>query len=68
MKKTSLLSVLGSGGHTTEMLKMVESLDSKKYHKTFIHANTDSMSARKLLLQPHQDYQVSLNCELTYSK
>merc|ERR1711860_184317 len=49
----------GSGGHTTEMLTLVESLDQDKYHRTFLHANTDSMSAKKLTMLPSQDFQVS---------
>ena len=57
-KPVSLLSVLGSGGHTTEMLKLVESLDQDNYQKTFLHANTDSISAKKLLLLSSQDFQV----------
>ena len=57
-KPVSLLSVLGSGGHTTEMLTLVESLDQDKYHRTFLHANTDSMSAKKLTMLPSQDFQV----------
>ena len=59
--KFSVLSVLGSGGHTTEMLKMVEGLDSKHYSKTFVHANTDTMSARKLLALSSKDFQVRLS-------
>ena len=53
-KALSLLSVLGSGGHTTEMLALVESLDHDKYRRTFVHANTDSMSAKKLAMLPSQ--------------
>ena len=63
-KSPSLLAVLGSGGHTTEMLKMVESLDCENYRKTFVHANTDSMSAKKLLALPTKDFRVRILHEL----
>ena len=63
-KPVSLLSVLGSGGHTTEMLKLVESLDQDNYQKTFLHANTDSISAKKLMLLSSQDFQVIFDSPL----
>ena len=65
-KKISVLAVLGSGGHTTEMLKMVEGLDRNHYSKTFVHANTDTMSARKLLTLLPQDFQVRLLFQLIF--
>ena len=46
---TSLVAVLGSGGHTTEMLKLVGALSSREYNpRTFVYANTDDMSPEKL--------------------
>ena len=41
--------VLGSGGHTTEILKLVKTLDKDKYYPRFyLHAKTDEMSKKKL--------------------
>ncbi|XP_063974921.1 UDP-N-acetylglucosamine transferase subunit ALG14 homolog [Diachasmimorpha longicaudata] len=43
------LIVLGSGGHTTEMLRIVRHLDISKYTpRVYIHAQTDEMSPVKL--------------------
>jgi len=43
-----LLVVLGSGGHTAEMLRLVESLDFKKYvHRTYVISSGDSLSEGK---------------------
>merc|ERR1719376_1450939 len=40
--------VLGSGGHTTEMLRLVSALDPKKYTpKTLVVADTDQFSLDK---------------------
>ena len=45
----STMIVLGSGGHTTEMLRMVESLDRDAYSpRTYVCADTDRMSSSKL--------------------
>ena len=65
-KALSLLSVLGSGGHTTEMLALVESLDHDKYRRTFVHANTDSMSAKKLAMLPSQTNIQVIIFEISY--
>ena len=44
-----MCSVLGSGGHTTEMLKLVTSLDKKTYHpRIYLIADTDNFSEAKL--------------------
>ena len=48
-KGRSLMVIFGSGGHTTEMLLMLEALDPKKY--TQIHivvAETDTWSMTKI--------------------
>merc|ERR1712241_789843 len=48
-KNGSLLAVLGSGGHTSEMLKLVEAFDNDTFHeRTFVCAKTDVISPRKL--------------------
>lgn len=48
-KTVKTLIILGSGGHTTEMLRIVRHLDSSKYTpRVYIHAQTDKMSPVKL--------------------
>jgi beta-1,4-N-acetylglucosaminyltransferase len=42
------LIVLGSGGHTAEMLNMTEHLDPAKYQVTYIKATTDTTSRQRL--------------------
>lgn len=55
----SLMAVLGSGGHTSEMLRVVKSLSKDKYQpRTFVYAATDSMTPQKLQNIPDQDFQV----------
>eukprot|EP00884_Botryococcus_braunii_P019054 jgi/Botrbrau1/5832/Bobra.0366s0014.1 len=45
-----LMIVLGSGGHTAEMLTLVGQLDKKRYSpRTYIVAETDQMGAQKAL-------------------
>lgn len=45
----STMIVLGSGGHTTEMLRMVGALDRDAYFpRTYVCADTDRMSSSKL--------------------
>lgn len=40
--------VLGSGGHTAEMLKLISNLDMRKYQpRVYVTAATDAMSERK---------------------
>ncbi|GAX74181.1 hypothetical protein CEUSTIGMA_g1630.t1 [Chlamydomonas eustigma] len=42
------LVVLGSGGHTAEMMRLVESLDKTRYTpRAYVVAETDKMSGRK---------------------
>ena len=60
-EKLSLLAVLGSGGHTTEMLKLVQALNDEKYTpKTFVYAKTDFISPEKLKNLNTTDFDVSL--------
>uniref|UniRef100_A0A0C9QDK6 UDP-N-acetylglucosamine transferase subunit ALG14 n=1 Tax=Fopius arisanus TaxID=64838 RepID=A0A0C9QDK6_9HYME len=48
-KTVRTLIVLGSGGHTTEMLRIMNCLDLSKYTpRVYIHAQTDKMSPVKL--------------------
>ena len=48
-QKIRLLVVLGSGGHTTEMINIIENLDVEKYGpKTYLYSSTDNMSKRKV--------------------
>jgi beta-1,4-N-acetylglucosaminyltransferase len=50
-KKVSTLVVLGSGGHTAEMLRLVSGLDLNIYSPlTFVLAETDLRSEEKLAL------------------
>jgi beta-1,4-N-acetylglucosaminyltransferase len=42
------LIVLGSGGHTAEMLSMTKHLDPAHYHITYIKAATDTTSRQRL--------------------
>ena len=43
-----LLSILGSGGHTSEMLKMTSVLDEAKYQpRVYLRADTDELSEVK---------------------
>jgi beta-1,4-N-acetylglucosaminyltransferase len=42
------LVILGSGGHTAEMLRMIKHLDPAQYHITYIKAATDTTSRQRL--------------------
>ena len=45
----SLLTVLGSGGHTTEMLTLLGHMSEEKYvSRTYVVANSDTHSERKV--------------------
>lgn len=45
---TRLMIVLGSGGHTAEILALLQDLDPSKYtHRVYITSSGDSFSARK---------------------
>ncbi|XP_067892935.1 UDP-N-acetylglucosamine transferase subunit ALG14 homolog [Heterodontus francisci] len=44
----SILVVLGSGGHTTEILRLMESLSASYAPRHYVIANTDSMSEEKV--------------------
>lgn len=52
----STVVVLGSGGHTTEMLQLLQSLNQKQYTPlTFIVAKTDTTSLRRVAARQEQD-------------
>lgn len=58
-RKLSLMAVLGSGGHTAEMLKMVKALKQDKYSpKYFVQASTDKMSTQKIATLQNQEFEV----------
>ncbi|XP_072366650.1 UDP-N-acetylglucosamine transferase subunit ALG14 [Scyliorhinus torazame] len=44
----SVLVVLGSGGHTTEILRLVDSLSASYAPRHYVIANTDMMSAERV--------------------
>lgn len=47
---THLLIVLGSGGHTAEMLSMLENLDPRSYHhRTYIVGEGDTLSVKRAI-------------------
>ncbi|OCK81748.1 glycosyltransferase family 1 protein [Lepidopterella palustris CBS 459.81] len=47
---TRLLVVLGSGGHTAEMLALLRTLDPQKYtHRTYVVSSGDSFSAERAM-------------------
>ncbi|KAL7275824.1 UDP-N-acetylglucosamine transferase subunit [Rhizina undulata] len=47
-KKPHLLILLGSGGHTAEMLRLLESIDTTKYrHRTYVFSSGDLLSPAK---------------------
>ncbi|MPC87838.1 UDP-N-acetylglucosamine transferase subunit ALG14 [Portunus trituberculatus] len=61
-KTVKTLVVLGSGGHTVEMLKMVAALDPVKYSpRMYVVADTDEISHKKLL-EVEKDFKVCLLC------
>ena len=56
----SFLAVLGSGGHTSEMLKLVEAFSDDMFtESTFVYAKTDIISPRKLKDLSNQNFHVS---------
>jgi beta-1,4-N-acetylglucosaminyltransferase len=47
-KQSHLVVVLGSGGHTAEMMSILRDVDPRRYiHRTYIISSGDSFSARK---------------------
>lgn len=55
-KSKSLMIVLGSGGHTAEIVTMLKKLDFNKFVKIFfVHSHNDANSVKKL--QEHFDLQ-----------
>lgn len=64
-KTVKTLVVLGSGGHTVEMLKMVAALDPVKYSpRMYVVADTDEISHKKLL-EVEKNFKVCSSCILS---
>lgn len=58
---TKTMIILGSGGHTAEMLRIVRHLNVKNYSpRVYIHARTDKLSAEKVrdLEDSNKDYKI----------
>lgn len=67
-KTVKTLVVLGSGGHTVEMLKMVAALDPKKYNpRIYVMADTDKISNKKLS-EVEKHFKVRLFCKFIINK
>lgn len=48
-KTIKTMIILGSGGHTTEMLRVVKNLNFNNYTpRVYVHADTDKMSGNKI--------------------
>lgn len=47
-KAASVCCVMGSGGHTTEMIKLLEQLGQEFHPRIYVIADTDSMSEAKV--------------------
>ncbi|KAM7055225.1 UDP-N-acetylglucosamine transferase subunit ALG14 isoform 1-T1 [Molossus nigricans] len=47
-ESVSLMAVAGSGGHTTELLRLLEHLSSAYSPRHYVIADTDDISARKI--------------------
>ena len=48
-KPTRSLIVLGSGGHTSEMIRLLKTINESKFEpRLYIHADTDKLSPTKL--------------------
>lgn len=50
--KASLCAVLGSGGHTTEMLELIKHFGDEFNERTYIVADTDTISKDKVSFKP----------------
>ena len=56
-RKKRTLVVLGSGGHTTEMLRLLDHMQKETYKpRYYFLANTDHMSIKKLKLRSVRDF------------
>ncbi|XP_076655047.1 ALG14, UDP-N-acetylglucosaminyltransferase subunit [Halictus rubicundus] len=59
--RVKTLIILGSGGHTAEMIRILSYLDFKNYSpRTYVHADTDMMSVEKVkeLEKDNTDYRI----------
>ncbi len=59
-KKKRIMIILGSGGHTTEMIQMLSKFDFFKYDIVFVIAKTDPFSKSKAISIAKQSNQVIL--------
>jgi beta-1,4-N-acetylglucosaminyltransferase len=55
MNKKRLAVVLGSGGHTTQMLRLIDNL-GPKYHYSYIIADTDTTSEKHIRIPGNTYY------------
>lgn len=58
---TKTMIILGSGGHTAEMLRIIKHLNIKNYSpRVYIHAQTDKLSAEKVkdIEGDNKDYKI----------
>lgn len=61
IKQAKILIVLGSGGHTTEILRIVQRLNHEKYSpRIYIKAKTDVISSNKVkeIEKSHKNYKI----------
>ena len=71
LKTTKLLIVFGSGGHTTEMLLMLRSIDFKSYgrvHFVIGHSDTWSLTKIKDYFQKNRNINIEEVANLTITK
>ena len=62
-RKKRTLVVLGSGGHTTEMLRLLDHMQKEIYNpRYYFLANTDHMSIKKLKLRSVREFFLHTNC------
>ncbi|XP_076296788.1 ALG14, UDP-N-acetylglucosaminyltransferase subunit [Lasioglossum baleicum] len=63
--RVKTLIILGSGGHTAEMIRILSYLDFKNYSpRIYVHADTDAMSMEKVkeLEKDNTDYRIIKIC------
>ncbi|XP_031833283.1 ALG14, UDP-N-acetylglucosaminyltransferase subunit [Nomia melanderi] len=61
MKRVKTVIILGSGGHTAEMIRILNHLNLKNYSpRIYVHADTDVMSVEKVkeLEKDNNDYKI----------
>lgn len=64
--RARILVVLGSGGHTHEMLALLRDLDTRKYvHRTYVVSSGDSFSAQRAVAFEAGLEEAAIKCETT---